>query len=149
MDIEIWVGQRGFLPSDSSLNKLAGESANTVGTVLVVDDERLIADTISAILTEHGFVAFKAYSGEEAIRLAEEIEPDIVLSDVLMPIMSGVQMAILIKKSLPATCIVLLSGQAATAELMRQAAAAGYDFDLLAKPIHPEDLIRKLKEKTH
>jgi|ERR1700722_15070362 CheY-like chemotaxis protein len=149
MDIEIWVGQRGFLPSDSSLNKLAGESANTVGTVLVVDDERLIADTISAILTEHGFVAFKAYSGEEAIRLAEEIEPDIVLSDVLMPIMSGVQMAILIKKSLPATRIVLLSGQAATAELMRQAAAAGYDFDLLAKPIHPEDLIRKLKEKTH
>jgi CheY-like chemotaxis protein len=117
--------------------------------VLVVDDERLIADTISAILTEHGFVAFKAYSGEEAIRLAEEIEPDIVLSDVLMPIMSGIQMAILIKESLPATRIVLLSGQAATAELMRQAAAAGYDFDLLAKPIHPEDLVKKLKEKTH
>jgi CheY-like chemotaxis protein len=149
MDIEMWLGQRGFPPPDSSLNRLTGEEAHTMGTVLVVDDERLIADTISAILTEHGFVAFKAYSGEEAIRLAEEVEPDIVLSDVLMPIMSGIQMAILIKESLPATRIVLLSGQAATAELMRQAAAAGYDFDLLAKPIHPEDLVKKLKEKTH
>jgi CheY-like chemotaxis protein len=149
MDIEIWLGQREFPPLGSPINKFAGESARTMGTVLVVDDERLIADTISAILTEHGFVAFKAYSGEEAIRLAEEVEPDIVLSDVLMPMMSGVQMAILIKESLPATRIVLLSGQAATAELMRQAEAAGYDFDLLAKPIHPEDLVRKLKEKTH
>ena|SRR6201996_4619718 len=149
MDTEIWVGQRGLPPLPSSLNNLTGKAADTAGTVLVVDDERLIADTISAILTEHGFVAFKAYSGEEAIRLAEEVEPDIVLSDVLMPVMSGIQMAILIKQSLPATRIVLLSGQAATAELMRQAAAAGYDFDLLAKPIHPEDLVKKLKEETH
>ena len=86
-----------------------------MGTVLVVDDERLIADTITAILTEHGFVAFKAYSGEQALRLAAEMQPDIVLSDVLMPRMSGIQMAIQIKKSLPATRIVLLSGQAATA----------------------------------
>src|ERR1700679_4129568 len=149
MDIEIWLGQRGFLPSDSSLNKLAGESANTVGTVLVVDDERLIADTITAILTEHGFVAFKAYSGEQALRLAAEVQPDIVLSDVLMPMMSGIQMAIQIKESLPATRIVLLSGQAATAELMHQAAAAGHNFELLAKPIHPEELVMKLKEKSH
>jgi YesN/AraC family two-component response regulator len=149
MDIEIWLGQRGFPRPVSSLDKLAGEGTNAISTVLVVDDERLIADTITAILTEHGFVAFKAYSGEEAVRLAEEVEPDIVLSDVLMPMMSGVQMAIMIKESLPETRIVLLSGQAATAELMRQAAAAGYDFELLAKPIHPEDLVKKLKEKNH
>jgi CheY-like chemotaxis protein len=148
MDIEIWLGYRGFPPPDSSLDKLAGEGTNTTGTVLVVDDERLIADTISAILTEHGFITFKAYSGEEAVRLAAKVEPDIVLSDVLMPIMSGIQMAILIKESLPATRIVLLSGQAATAELMRQAAAAGHNFELLAKPIHPEDLVKKLKEKV-
>jgi YesN/AraC family two-component response regulator len=74
------------------------------------------------------------------------VEPDIVLSDVLMPTMTGIQMAILIKKSLPSTRIVLLSGQAATAELMRQAAAAGHNFELLAKPIHPEELVMKLKE---
>ena len=119
---------------------------DSAGTVLVVDDERLIADTITAILMEHGFVAFKAYSGEEALRVAATLRPDIVVSDVLMPQMSGVQMAVQIKRSLPATRIVLLSGQAATAELMRQAAAEGYNFELLAKPIHPEELVAKLKQ---
>ncbi len=146
MSTEIWLGHHGFPPSHSSLGKFAGESTDSAGTVLVVDDERLIADTITEILTQHGFVAFKAYSGEEAVRLANELEPDIVLSDVLMPVMTGIQMAILIKKSLPSTRIVLLSGQAATAELMRQAAAAGYNFELLAKPIHPEELVMRLKE---
>jgi DNA-binding response OmpR family regulator len=146
LSIEVWLGHRGSPQPDSSLGKLAGESTDSPSTVLVVDDERLIADTITAILTQHGFVAFKAYSGEEAVRLAEEMEPDIVLSDVLMPTMSGIQMAILIKELLPSTRIVLLSGQAATAELMRQAAAAGHDFELLPKPIHPEELVMKLKE---
>jgi CheY-like chemotaxis protein len=124
----------------------AGKANDKPGTVLVVDDERLIADTLSAILTEHGFVAFKAYSGEEGVRLAEAVRPDIVLSDVLMPRMSGIQMAIQVKQALPSARIVLLSGQAATAELMREAAEAGHTFELLAKPIHPEELVMKLKE---
>jgi CheY-like chemotaxis protein len=147
MEIGIRLGHPGFPPHDSSTPRSAQESTDSVGTVLVVDDERLIADTISAILTEHGFVAFKAYSGEEAVRLAAQMQPDIVLSDVLMPMMSGIQMAILIKESLPTTRIVLLSGQAATAGLMRQAAAAGHNFELLAKPIHPEELVKRLKEQ--
>jgi CheY-like chemotaxis protein len=147
MEIGIRLGHPGFPRRDSSTPRSARESADSVGTVLVVDDERLIADTISAILTEHGFVAFKAYSGEEAVRLAAQMQPDIVLSDVLMPMMSGIQMAILIKESLPTTRIVLLSGQAATADLMRQAAAAGHNFELLAKPIHPEELVKRLKER--
>jgi CheY-like chemotaxis protein len=125
---------------------MASEAKNATRTVLVVDDERLIADTVSAILTEHGFISFKAYSGEEAVRLADTVHPDIVLSDVLMPKMTGIQMAILIKKSLPGTHIVLFSGQASTAALMRQAAAAGHNFELLAKPIHPEELVMKLKD---
>jgi len=55
-------------------------------------------------------------------------------------------MAIRIGESLPDTRIVLLSGQATTAELMRQAAAAGHTFELLAKPIHPEELVKKIKD---
>lgn len=146
MYTEIWLGQEGFTPPDSLMEHAAGKANDKPGTVLVVDDERLIADTLSAILTEHGFVAFKAYSGEEGVRLAEAVRPDIVLSDVLMPRMSGIQMAIQVKQALPSARIVLLSGQAATAELMREAAEAGHTFELLAKPIHPEELVMKLKE---
>ena len=145
MYTEIWLGQPGFPPSGPSMDQAPKESKESAGTVLVVDDERLIADTLTAILIEHGFVAFKAYNGEEGVRLARALRPDIILSDVLMPKMSGIQMAIEVKQVLPSTRIFLLSGQAATAELMRKAAEAGHTFELLAKPIHPEDLIMKLK----
>jgi CheY-like chemotaxis protein len=56
-----------------------------------VDDERLIADTVAMILSESGFSAVAAYSGEQAIEVARAQHPDLVLSDVLMPKMSGVE----------------------------------------------------------
>lgn len=115
--------------------------------MLVVDDEPLIADTLCAILREHGFTALRAYSGEEALTVVETHHPDIVLTDVVMPSMSGVDMAMKIQDRLPGTRVVLLSGQSATAELMRRAVARGYNFELLAKPIHPEHLIAHLKRE--
>lgn len=148
MHDQIWLGSGEVPPPGFSSNRvIAFDSKKSKPVVLVVDDEPLIADTLCAILREHGFVADKAYSGEEALRLVDERRPDIVLTDVLMPNMSGVDMAIEIQDRLPGTRIVLLSGQAATAELMRRAADQGYNFELLAKPIHPEDLIARLKHQ--
>ena len=147
--MHVWFGSGKSIPPDFCSNNLAaGDGANLKTVVLVVDDEPLIADTISAILTEHGFAAYGCYSGEEAVRIALTLRPNIVLSDVLMPNMSGIEMAIDIKSRLPEARIVLLSGQAATAELMRQAAVDGHQFELLAKPIHPEELIEMLKRDS-
>lgn len=113
--------------------------------VLVVDDEHLIADTLTTILTQSGFFAISAYSGEEAVELARTIEPDIVLSDVLMPRMSGVDLGIRIRTEFPQIRVVLFSGQAATSELMRKAQADGHTFELFPKPIHPDELIARLR----
>jgi CheY-like chemotaxis protein len=146
--MQIWFGHDEIRPPDLSVEKTAKETRTAAPTILVVDDERLIADTISEILVQHGFVAFKAYSGEEGVLLSQALRPEIVLSDVLMPRMSGIDMAIRIREVLPATRIVLFSGQATTAELLRQAAAAGHSFELLAKPIHPEELVEKIKEMS-
>jgi CheY-like chemotaxis protein len=143
--MEVWLGHETFRPPDGLVTNSATKFKDSIRTVLVVDDERLIADTISEILTEHGFAAFKAYSGEEALQISQTLRPDIILSDVLMPHMSGIQMAIAVRASLPDTRIVLFSGQATTAELLRQAAVAGHKFELLAKPIHPEELVRRIK----
>jgi CheY-like chemotaxis protein len=115
--------------------------------VLVVDDERLIADTLSAILADHGFSAVAAYSGEEAIRAARTQQPDIVISDVLMPKMTGVELGIRLRSEVPQARVILFSGQAATSELMRKAQADGHTFELFPKPIHPEELIAKLKTR--
>ena len=113
--------------------------------VLVVDDERLIAETVAAILNANGFEAVEAYNGEEALEAARKFQPDVVLSDVLMPKMSGVELGIKIHLEFPGTRIFLFSGQAATSELMRKAQDDGYTFELFPKPIHPEALIAKLR----
>jgi CheY-like chemotaxis protein len=100
-------------------------------TVLVVDDEQMIADTTAELLNMFGCRAVRAYSGRTALQIAAELKPDYLLADVMMPFMNGVELAIAITKMLPATEIVLLSGQPGISEILRQAAEEGYVFDLL------------------
>jgi len=114
--------------------------------VLVVDDEALIADTIVMILNRHGFIAEAVYSGSQAIETARRSQPELILSDVLMPQIDGVEAAIQIREFLPETRIVLFSGQAATVEILARARARGHEFELLPKPIHPTQLIERLRD---
>jgi CheY-like chemotaxis protein len=114
--------------------------------IIVVDDEALIADTIVQILNRNGFIAEAAYSGAQAIELAERYCPELVLSDVMMPHVDGVEAAIRIRELCPDTRIVLFSGQAATVEILARARARGHEFELLPKPIHPTQLIKHLRQ---
>jgi CheY-like chemotaxis protein len=124
-----------------------GASSRNAGSpmVLVVDDETLIADTICQILVRSGFRAQAVYSGRDAIEAARRLSPDILLSDVLMPSIDGVETAIEIRKFCPETRVVLISGQAATVEILSRARARGHEFELLPKPIHPTELLKHLR----
>ena len=113
--------------------------------VLVVDDERVIADTLSIILNKNGFDASAVYSGNAAVARAQEIKPELVISDVIMDDMNGIEAAIRIRELLPRCKILLFSGQAATADLLEKARKEGHEFEILAKPVHPQDLLAKLK----
>jgi CheY-like chemotaxis protein len=115
--------------------------------VLVVDDQKLIADTIAEILEGAGFHALAAYDGWTALEAAPAFKPDYLLTDVLMPRMNGVQLAIAIRRNYPGVRILLFSGQAGTTELMHESRKQGYDFELIAKPIHPLKLIEHLKNE--
>ena len=109
--------------------------------VLVVDDERVIADTLAVILSKNGFAAMTAYDGKSALEIARVIPPELLLSDVVMPGMTGIELAITIVQSVPDCKVLLFSGQAATVDLLAQAHAAGRDFTTLKKPVHPTDLL--------
>ena len=111
-----------------------------------MDDEKLIADTIVQILNRNGFIAEAAYSGAEAIEKAALHCPELVLSDVLMPEVDGIEAAIAIRELCPETRIVLFSGQSATVEILARARQRGHTFELLPKPIHPAELIKRLRE---
>ena len=113
--------------------------------VLVADDERVIADTLAMILNQSGFDARAVYSGEKALELASAFQPDMLISDVIMADLNGIDAAIYIRALLPGIKVLLFSGQAATADLLEKARKEGYEFDILAKPVHPQDLLNKLR----
>ena len=113
--------------------------------VLVADDERVIADTLAIILNQSGFQATAVYSGEKAVETARTLEPDMLISDVIMTDLNGIDAAIKIRTMLPACKILLFSGQAATADLLDRARVQGHEFEILAKPVHPQDLLARLR----
>ena len=120
-------------------------SPATKPRVLVADDEQVIANTLAIILNQAGFEARAVYSGETALEIIEEFQPNMLISDVIMTGMTGIEAAIKVRAKLPGCKILLFSGQAATADLLEKARAHGHEFEILAKPVHPTDLLAKLR----
>jgi DNA-binding NtrC family response regulator len=114
--------------------------------ILVVDDERRIADTLALILQSNGYKTAVAYEGDSALAQTSKVRPDLLLTDVIMPGMNGIELALAVSKRLPECKVLLFSGQASTAELLERAQNQGCDFPLLSKPVHPEDLLKKVAE---
>jgi DNA-binding NtrC family response regulator len=132
-----------------------GESEDTSPTsiapagaalVIVVDDERLIADTLAAILRNAGYEAKATYDASGALALAARTPPDLLITDVCMPGMSGVELAITVKQAIPHCRVLLFSGHATLVDLLAPARAAGYNFTVLAKPVHPADLLATIAD---
>ena len=77
--------------------------------------------------------------------MAASFAPDMLISDVIMADLNGIDAAIQVRALLPKIKILLFSGQAATADLLEKARTQGYEFEILAKPVHPQDLLTKLR----
>lgn len=135
-------------PSDSEANDDAQHptTEKRKPRILVVDDEPLIADTIADILNGSGFEATAIYDSAAAAEQVRRLCPDVVVSDVIMPRMNGVEMAISIKSKCPKTRVLLLSGQAGAPGLLEAARKKGHSFELLAKPLKPDVLLKKLSQ---
>jgi DNA-binding NtrC family response regulator len=112
--------------------------------VFVVDDEVVIAKTLTIILSKAGFQAYGCNCGADALEKAKETPPDFLISDVFMPGMTGVELAKQVTSQYPRCKVLLLSGVAATSDLIALAKEDGYDFECLAKPIPPSELLAKI-----
>jgi len=117
----------------------------TIFNIFVVDDERIIAESLAAILKQSGFATRSFVNPLDALHAAQSQTPDLLISDVMMPQLSGVELAILIKEQCPNCQILLFSGQAETGNLLEGARKRGHSFHLLAKPLHPSALIRRIR----
>jgi len=121
-------------------------SENSPKTVFVVDDEPIIASTLSTILNSSSFRATAFTSTEEAIEAAELRCPDLLITDVSMPGMNGIELAARFKSLCPNCKVLLFSGHYATSALLDSARKQGNDFQLLTKPIHPKDLLAAISK---
>ena len=115
--------------------------SDSLTRIFVVDEEHVIASSLAAILTLHGYSATAFTSPREALAAARSRAPDLLVSDVAMPGLSGVQLAIQIKAECPACRIFLFSGQATTEDLLKDARGQGHNFQLLRKPVHPSVML--------
>jgi DNA-binding NtrC family response regulator len=109
--------------------------------VLIVDDEKIIRESLAAIFTSHGYVSKVAFSAEQAIEIIADWQPDLAILDVALPKMNGIDLAIALKTSHPACRVLLFSGQPGTIDLIADAAEDGHPFEIVAKPVHPTVLL--------
>ena len=140
--IGIQVVPLATIPLNSDFDVRAADEPRIV---LVVDDERVIADTLSIILSRSGFAVHTAYDAASAMELARTIPPHLLLSDVMMgPGMDGTQLAMELVKSYPDCKVILFSGHAATQDLLQKSRERGHDFMMLTKPLHPAELLTQI-----
>ena len=116
--------------------------------VLIVDDEPPVAETLAGVFRRAGHQSHWVGDPVKAFLLAQDINPDLLVADVMMPGASGtgIELAIRFHTEFPNCKILLISGQAETNDLLEGAKAQGYDFPLLAKPIWPPTLLEEAEK---
>jgi DNA-binding NtrC family response regulator len=117
--------------------------------IVVVDDERSIADTLTAILNLNGYEAFAAYSAEEAVLWCLEKQPDVVISDVVMGPMNGLRLAAHLAAHQPDCRVILVSGHGLTSALIQASDVDRRPVRVLAKPVHPQEILDMLASGEH
>jgi CheY-like chemotaxis protein len=122
-------------------------SPSEIKRILVVDDDQIITDTLAAILRKSGYDVNAHYDGYSALRMLDGWVPDLLISDVVMPELNGVDLAIQVQQLYPGCKILLCSAVINSRELVEQARLQGYEFEFILKPIHPRDLLLKIAAK--
>ena len=118
-------------------------------TILVVDDERSIADAAAMVLDRDGYCALALYSAAEAIAMLSKIDVALVLSDVNMPEIDGIDLALKARQLCHRTGILLMSGDETSETIRRRRGCEGCPFEIMAKPFGARQLLDRVKDMVH
>lgn len=112
--------------------------------ILVVDDEPIITETLAAILAGKGFAVITAANGAEALEIARIIPPELLITDVAMPGINGIDLALEMIRTISDCEIIVFSGQASTMDVSGALRDRGRDCVTMVKPVHPSELIERV-----
>ena len=115
-------------------------------SVLIIDDEELTLRTISRGLSGEGFEVFTASSGEEGLKIFEDEKPDLVLLDIVLPGIDGVEVLRQIKAASPASIVLMMSAYHMVDRAVEAMKLGAYDY--LVKPFHLADMTATLKRAS-
>ena len=110
-----------------------------------VDDEEEIAKMLVVVLQMNLFDAIPHIDPVGALEAARLEAPDYLISDIIMPGMNGIELAMAMQDVAPGCKVLLFSGQIGAAELVEAANERGHRFELLQKPVHPKVLVEVLQ----
>lgn len=113
-------------------------------TILVVDDEKEIRDLVGIYLTNEGYEVFKAFNGAEALNILEKQDIDLVILDVMMPNMDGMETCINIRKHKDMPIIMLSAKSEDMDKIMGLTTGAD---DYVTKPFNPLELLARIKSQ--
>jgi CheY-like chemotaxis protein len=112
--------------------------------VLIVDDDRLVADTLTLIFERNGFAAKQAYSADEALESSRTFAPNLLLCDVSMPGRDGLSLVDDVTREMPACRILVLTGFYSNLKNVREhARKLSHPMGILTKPCQPSELLRE------
>lgn len=112
--------------------------------LMVLDDDTAVRHTWTIIFRQQGYDVVPVERGEEAIAAAHERAPDLLLADIRLPDMTGIEAARRVRQIAPSCHVLLISGDGESSEALEIARAEGTDFEVLPKPISPPDLIQRI-----
>jgi CheY-like chemotaxis protein len=139
-----WLRSPESSNREGPMSQSAG-SQDESAKILLLDDEQRIALTLAAILRVEGYQVATAFSGQEAITKAASFIPDLLLSDICMDGMNGIETAKRITAKLPDCKVLFISGHATMPDLAN-ADTGPMTFEFVPKPIHPGDLLKLIPE---
>jgi len=114
--------------------------------ILIVDDDRLVADTLTLVLQANGFETKTAYSAAEGLESARRTPPCVLLCDVSMPGQTGLQLIETITREQPNSRMMVLTAYSSNAiHVELKSEELNLPIKLLRKPCHPEELVREAR----
>lgn len=129
-----------------SRNSVRESSSSAMARIFVLDDEDSIVRTWVLILTKFGHETIGFSHPQDALAAIRKDPPELLVSDVGLPGMTGIELAIHLAKEKIPTKVLLCSGQTVTADYLDEAAEQGYHFTVLPKPVGPPQLLKAITD---